>query len=564
MMSDKNPKIILEEYENTFSYRKSKTNLNIQFNWIAFIFFVFLAISIIFSIQLLHLGGLKEKVNSIKEPINNKNYRADIIDRNGNYLVKSVSSIDIGINPVEVIDKKRLLINLRWIFPNKNYKEIEKKLNKNKFFKFEKQISSMNYEKIMSLGDKAIKSEEKLTRLYPQEHLFSHIIGQIDDDNNGISGLEKSFDYKLKKSRIPLQLTVDTNIQFLIRSELIKFQEIFRAKGAAAILMDVNTGDIISMVSLPDFNLNERKTITDVNYINRVTKGTYELGSVFKTFTIASGINEALIEPDTEFLDSKKNIKCGKNYTIREYDDKMPSDLTVEQILIRSGNIGSVRIIKKIGIEKHKSFLKSIGILDKIDFDIEEVGKPQLIDWYEGCKLETISFGHGITTTILQLAKGYAIISNGGYDIRPTLIKKDSDKNQIREKILKNDVSKKINIILRKIISTEEGTAGQANVEGYQVGGKTGTAQQSINKIYSKVKINTLASIFPTKNPKYVLVVMLEGPKTASEYVYEYRNKPGKTQTGSPYNTAGWTSAEVTGKIIENIGPILATKYIEN
>ena len=537
MNKENSKNITLEEYENEFSYKKSKSNLNIEFNRVAFIFFVFLTISLIYSIQLLHLGSLKSSIKKVKPIISKKNYRADIIDINGNYLVKTVSSIDIGISP------------------------IKKKLNKKRFFNFEKKISAKNYEKIMLLGDKSIKPKEKLTRLYPQKNLFSHIIGQIDDDNNGISGIEKSFDEELKEIKEPLRLTLDTDIQFLIRSELLKFQKIFRAKGSAAILMNVNNGEIFSMVSLPDFNLNKRETIEDLNYINRVTKGTYELGSVFKTFTIASGINEGLIEPDTEFLDSKKSIKCGKNHRIGEYDDKIPSNLTVEQILIKSGNIGSVRIARRVGVEKHRSFLKSIGILDKINFDIEEVGRPQTIDWYEGCKLETISFGHGITTTILQLAKGYSIIVNGGYDIKPTLIKKSKDKKIKREKILKNDVSKKMNIILRKVVS--EGTAKQVNVAGYQVGGKTGTAQQPINKEYSNIKINTLASIFPSKNPKYVLIVMLESPKTASDYVYKYRDKEGSLK-GSPYNTAGWTSVEAAGKIIERIGPILATKYVEN
>ncbi|WP_415284359.1 penicillin-binding transpeptidase domain-containing protein [Candidatus Pelagibacter sp. Uisw_130] len=417
--------IILEEYENEFSYKKSKTNLDIQFNRIAFIFFVFLIISIIYSIQLLHLGSLKLDVQTNYAP-SIKDYRADIIDRNGNYLVKSVSSIDIGISPIEVIDKQKLLINLKWIFPKKDYVEVEKKLNKNIFFKFEKTISSTNYQKVMSLGDKAIRPEEKLTRIYPQKNLFSHIIGQIDNENNGISGLEKSFDEELKQRKKPLQLTVDTDIQYLIRTELSKYQKIFDAKGGAAILMNVNNGEILSMVSLPDFDLNKRETIVDVNYINRVTKGIYELGSVFKTFTIASGINYGLIEPDTKLLDSKKSINCGDGYTINEYDNKMPSDLSVENILIKSGNIGSIRIAKKIGIEKHKLFLKTIGIIDKINFDIDEVGKPLKIDWYEGCKIETIAFGHGITTTILQLAKGYAIISNGGYEITPTLIRDNS------------------------------------------------------------------------------------------------------------------------------------------
>ena len=553
--------IILEEYENEFLYKKSKTNLDIQFNRIAFIFFVFLMISVIYSIQLLHLGSLKSDVKTNYAP-SIKDYRADIIDRNGNYLVKTVSSIDIGISPKEVIDKQKLLINLKWIFPEKDYVEVEKKLKKNKFFNFEKKISSTNYQKIMSLGDKAIRPEEKLTRIYPQKNLFSHIIGQIDNENNGISGLEKSFDEELKQRKKPLQLTVDTDIQYLIRTELSKYQKIFDAKGGAAILMNVNNGEIISMVSLPDFDLNKRETIVDVNYINRVTKGIYELGSVFKTFTIASGINYGLIEPDTKFLDSKKSINCGDSYTINEYDNKMPSDLSVENILIKSGNIGSVRIAKKIGIEKHKSFLKTIGIIDKINFDIDEVGKPLKIDWYEGCKIETIAFGHGITTTILQLAKGYAIISNGGYEITPTLIRDNSNEKIKKVKVLNNDVSKKMNSMMRKVVS--EGTAKLVNVEGYQVGGKTGTAEQVLNNIYSKTKINTLASIFPTDSPKFVLVVMLESTKNNKDYTYEYRDGSGFKLLGSPRNTAGWTTVEAAGKIIDKIGPILATKYIEN
>ena len=558
-MRDKN-NIILEEYENKFSYKKNKTNLNIQFNRIAFIFFVFLVISIIFSIQLLHLGSLKVESN-IKSTLNINNYRADIVDRNGNYLAKTVSSIDIGINPVEVIDKKKLLINLQLIFPNKDYLETSKKLDENKFFYFEKKISVENYEKIMLLGDKSIKPEEKLTRIYPQTNLFSHIIGQIDDDNQGISGLEKSFNNRLKQKKEPLRLTVDTDIQFLIREQLVKFNSIFRSKGAAAILMNVNSGEIISMVSYPDFDLNKREKVVDLNFINRATKGVYELGSVFKTFTIAAGLDENLIDINTQFLDLPKSISCA-GQTIGEYSDKIPADLTVEEILIRSGNIGSVRIGQKLEIDKLKFFLEKIGVLNRIDFDIEEVGEPITFKWGK-CKLATVSFGHGITTTPLQLAKGYSIISNGGFDIKPSLIKKDEDYNKTKKRIIKEGISEKINLILRKIVTNKEGTAGLANVDGYEVGGKTGTAQKTTLGGYSNLKVNTFVSIFPTSQPKYVLIVLLDEPKTNSEYIYYYRD--GKQPTkGTPFNTAGWTSVEVTGKIIERIGPILATKHMEN
>ena len=551
--------IILEEYENEFSYKKSKTNLNIEFNRIAFIFFIFLAISLIYSIQLLHLGSSKKENTVEIFKFSKKNYRADIIDNNGNYLAKTVSSIDIGINPIEVIDKKKLLINLRLIFPDKNFDKIETKLSGKKFFYLEKKISPENYEKIMLLGDKSIKPEEKLTRIYPHENLFSHIIGQIDDNNNGISGIEKSLDLKLKEIQKPLQLTVDSDIQFLIRRELIRFQPIFNNIGSAAILMDVNNGNILSMISLPDFNLNERKTITDQNYINRVSKGVYEMGSVFKTFTVASGLNEEIIQTDTEFEDLPKSLECA-NRPIREYDEKMPTDLTVEEILIKSGNIGSVRIAQAVGIKKFSSFLEKLGLLNKIEFDIEEVGEPHAIRWGK-CKLATAAFGHGITTTPLQLAKAYSIIVNGGYDISPTLIKQNLQKEN--KLILEKGVSEKMNLILRKIVSSKEGTANFANIYGYEIGGKTGTAQKSIDGVYSKNKVNTFASIFPTSNPKFVFVLLMDEPKANKEYVYYFKDGSGWKYKGNWRNTAGWTTVEVAGKIIEKIGPILATKYME-
>jgi len=553
-------KIIIEDYKNNFDYKKNDTNLNIEFNRVAFIFFFFFIIYLIYTIHLIHLGSRKSNVEmkDILPTFSNKLYRADIIDIDGNYLAKTVKSIDIGIKTSDIIDKKKLLLSLNIIFPNKDFKKIKKQIDTKKFFWLEKKVSEEKYEKLMKLGDKSIKPEEKVLRIYPQKNLFSHIIGQIDDDNNGISGLEKSFNESLRNSKKPIKLTVNRDIQFLVRKELIKYQEIFRSKGAAALLMDINSGNIISLVSLPDFNPNKRQNITDVNFINRVTKGVYELGSVFKSFTFASALNEKLIEPETLFLNLPKSIPCDK-FEIGEYSDDIPSNLTAEQILIRSGNVGSVKIAQKIGPDNLKLFLEKIGILNKINFDIEEVGSPQAIDWYQGCKLETVSYGQGITTTILQLAKGYAIISNGGYDINPTLLDKTVKKGK---RIINKEVSDKVVKVLRKIVNTEAGTAKLANVKSYQIAGKTGTANQPAKGGYSRAKINTFASIFPSSSPRYVFIVMLDSPKTSSSYIYNYRHKEG-TQTGTPYNTAGWTSVEVAGKIIDKIGPILATKYLE-
>ena len=560
-MNKKENRIFLEDQQNNFLYQKSKSNLNITFNRISFIFFIFFIIFVIYSIHLIHLGSRQSNLaNTYKiENLTNDLYRADIVDRNNKYLVKNVSSIDIGISSRKVIDTKKLILNLKYIFPKKDYSKIEKNLKNKNFFYFEKKISDENYEKIMQLGDKAIQPEEKLTRIYPEKNLFSHIIGQIDNNNNGISGLEKSLDDQLKSNQKPIKLTVDKDIQFLIRSELLRFNKIFDTKGSSAILMDVTNGEILSLVSLPDFDPNKREKISDKNFINRATKGVYEFGSVFKTFTLAAAFDEKIIEPETEFIDLPKFLTCA-GFLIREYDDKIPSSLSAEQILIRSGNIGSVRIGQKLGKDRFKLFLSKIGILEKIQFDIEEVGSPIKFNWGK-CPLATASFGHGITTTLLQLAKAYSIIANGGYDIRPNLIKKNEGKE--RKRILSENVSEKILPILRKIVISKEGTASLANVEGYEIGGKTGTANKSISGNYSNKKINSFVSIFPISKPKFVLAVMLDEPKINENYVYEYRDGSNFKLKGSPRNTAGWNSVEVSGHIVEKIGPILATKYSE-
>tara|TARA_Y200000002_G_C22671813_1_gene660360 strand:+ start:378 stop:2066 length:1689 start_codon:yes stop_codon:yes gene_type:complete len=560
-MIKKDTRITIENQQNDFSYKKNKSNLNINFNRISFIFFIFFFIFLIYSIHLIHLGSRKAKLEDIKgiNQISNKLYRADIVDRSQKYLAKTVSSIDIGISPSKIIDEEKLLLNLRYIFPDKDYTKIRKRIKDDKFFYFEKKISQENYEKLMEIGDKSIESRDNLIRIYPQKNLFSHIIGQIDNDNNGISGLEKSFDQNLKKTKRFVQLTVDRDIQYLIRNELTKFNKIFNTKGSAAILMNVNNGEILSLVSLPDFDPNKREKITDVNFINRVTKGVYEFGSVFKTFTLAAAFNEKIIEPKTEFVNLPKSLTCA-GFPIREYNEKLPTNLTSEEILIRSGNIGSVKIAQEIGEEKYKSFLSKLGILEKINFDIEEIGKPIKFNWGK-CPLATASFGHGITTTLLQVVKAYSIIVNGGFDIKPVLIK--SKKKNERKKIINEEVSKKILPILRKIVTTEDGTAKLANVAGYEIGGKTGTANKTKKGVYTNKKINTFISVFPTSKPKFILAIMLDEPEINKDYIYEYRDGSNFKLKGSPRNTAGWNSVEVTGHIVDKIGPILATKLTE-
>ncbi len=470
----------MNNIDENFKFEGNKSNLKISFERIYFIFFIFFIITIIFTSKTIYLGLKKtNQTQIIKEK---EKYRASIMDRNGNIIAKTVRVTNLAINPNQLINKEKLLISLKLIFPDKNF---EKEIDGKKFFYVKKKISPEKLEKIKLLGEKSFIEEENIARVYPNGNLFSHILGQIDTDNNGVSGIEKSFDYELTTSNTPLKLTLDTEIQYLIREELIKFQEIFKSYGSTAILMDVNNGEIISMVSLPDFDLNKRENISDKKFINRSTKGVYELGSVFKTFTLAAGLQQNVIKEDTLFENLPKKIKCA-GMSISEYDMNIPSNLTAEEILIRSGNIGSIKIAQKVGLKNFKKFLEDLDLLNKTQFDIDEIGSPIPFKWGK-CKLATSAYGHGITTTPLQLAKAYAIISNGGYKITPSLIKKEKYSKK-GEQIISNEISHKINEILRKIVTSEEGTANLANITGYEIAGKTGTAQKSIRGKYSKKK----------------------------------------------------------------------------
>ena len=401
-----------------------------------------------------------------------------------------------------------------------------------------------------SLGEKGIRFENFQARMYTHGDLFNHdIIGQVDYDNYGVSGIEKYFDKELKdkkKLNEPLSLTLDTNIQYIISKELKESLKIFKATGGGALLMDVNSGDIISLVSLPNFNINKRLDINDKKYTNKITKGVYELGSIFKTFTVALALENNLVTSDTIIEGIPKSIKC----SIHKISDmkEHPANLSVEEILVRSSNVGSAILAKKIGEQKFKEFINNSGLIQSPRLEIEEVGVPLKFRW-DKCKLETVSYGHGITTTPLKAAEIYAAISNGGNLINPSFIKHREIKEH--KKILSEKTSNQINNILRKVVSSDEGTAHFADKNGYFVGGKTGTAEGYSN---NNDRINTFISIFPTHEPKFTLLVMIENPKINKDLIYNYKG----VKTKAPYNTSGWNSVYVAGKIIEKIGPILA------
>ena len=539
-----------EDYLETNKKNKLLKKINNFQDRIYLLFFFFFSLILIFSIKIILISlNDKDVFNFENQKSKFSLLRRDIVDRNGVIISRNINTFHVAVDPKLVKDKTNFLLKLRLNFPDLSINEINKKLKKGKYFRIKTRINQVEKEKFWSLGEKAIKFEPFQARMYTHGNLFSHVIGQVDYDNYGVSGLEKYFDRELRNKDIidkPIELTLDSNVQFIINKELNNAIKTFKATGAAALLMDVNSGDVVSLISLPNFNINQRKNINELKYINKITKGVYELGSIFKTFTIALALEHKLVDENTIITDIPRKIKC----SIHEITDmkEHPNNLSVEQILVRSSNVGSVMLTKKIGIENYKKFIKKTKLTKNPEIELEEVGVPHQVNWNR-CKLETISFGHGITTTPLQITALYAALINGGKLISPSLIKdKEIKKTNL---IISEDTSYKLRNILRKVVSDKNGTASLADKDGYDVGGKTGTAESYGNK---KNRINTFISFFPSNKPIYTLFVMLENPKINKDLIYNYRG----IKTKAPHNTSGWNSVYVAGKIIEKIGPILA------
>ena len=552
---DRNKKqasFFFEDYLET-----NKKNKHIQKNKsfqdrIYLVFFFFFSLILIFSIRITHVSlNNIEVFNQLNHSKNFNLLRSDIVDRNGILISRNVTSYHAAINPKHVVNKDNFLIKLKFNLPELEIKKIRQKLNNGKYFYLKKRITQDEKEKLWKLGEKGIIFESFQSRIYTHGNLFSHVIGQVDYDNFGISGVEHYFDKRLKDKNLrnkPLELTLDTNIQFIINNELNNALSTFKATGGGSLLMDIDSGEILSLVSLPNYDINKRADVKDKKFMNKITKGVYELGSIFKTFTIALALDNDLVEPQTIIKNIPKSVKCSKHRIsdIKEF----PKDLTVEQILVRSSNVGTLLIARKVGEKKFKRFIEKTKLLNTAELQLEEVGVPINFKWNK-CKLETVSFGHGITTTPLQATAVYASLANGGKIIKPNLTKNVNKLDN--QYLISKQTSKKIINILRKVVTDKEGTASLADVDGFYVGGKTGTSQNYNNK---NENLNTFISIFPTNKPKYALLVLLENPQIAKDLTYEYRGLKVK----GTRNEAGWNSVYVAGKIIKKIGPILAIK----
>ena len=536
-------------FDENIHQKKNNKDLDKRIN---VIISIFLLISSLTLFKLLTIGFEKKKFYFADNYLLEDVKRRAIVDQNHNFLAYNIKTHDLLIRTKKVKNFKNLNLKLRINFSDIDLKKI-KNFKKKTFHIIKKNLTPSEYNKALRLGEPSIELVRNEVRVYPNKNLFSHIIGNVDVDQNGISGIEMFLDKQiLDKNKIdkPIVLSVDQNIQFIIRETLKQSINLFDASGASSILLDAQTGKVISMISLPDYDPNNRRDLTDKsNLFNKNTKGLYELGSIFKTFVIANALEKNIVTRDKIYKNLPKEVVCGK-FSIKEYGysaDK--KNLTVNDILVESSNIGTIRIIQETGLSSYRSFLDNLEIFNHSNIELPEVSSSTKKRWGK-CNTLTAGYGHGINTTPIQLTRAFASIINGGNLLDISLLKNKSIKFKSRI------ISEKNSEIMKRILRTNVdknyvrgGSGRKADIKGYNVMGKTGTAQKphKTAKGYSNEILNIFTSAFEVNNKFYVLTVILDEPKGS------------KKLWGHNRREAGWNAGYINGQIIKKIGPILNT-----
>ena len=466
--------------------------------------------------------------------------RGNIFDRNRNLLATTINVSSLSINPYEVLNRDETISKLKVIFPSIDKKILLKKLNSKKHHvNLRREITPKEYIAILDLGVEGIKVENVNKRIYPNNSLASHVLGNTNIDGIGIAGIEKSFDPILQMGN-DVTLSIHGGIQHILKTTLLKQINKFEAEGGAGVIMDAKTGEVYALASLPDYNANNYKSVIDDKLFNRATKGIYELGSTLKLITAAVALESGLFK-ENEVFDVSKPLTISSR-TIRDFH---PLDyaINIPEIIVRSSNIGSAKIAEKLGSSIQLKYLKSLGLMDKLSLEIPEIGSPLVRTDAKLLTTMTISYGHGIAITPVHLTSATATIVNGGIRINPTLLIPTSINNSKR--IFSKQTSMKMKSIMRLVVSNKYGTAKQAEAPGYLVGGKTGTAEK-ISKSGGYLKKQNIVAFtagFPMNNPRFVITVMIDNPKGQ--------------KSSSWYRTAGWVAAPVVSEIVTRIAPIL-------
>ncbi len=508
--------------------------------------FVYFIVAILFFII---IGRLLQISIYSNNDINNRRYivekssneRGKILDRNGIIVASDIATKSLYANPKLIKDTQRTAKLLSQIFDDLDYNQVNKKINnyaQKEWILIRRNLTPNQVLEVKNLHIAGLIFDSDKSRIYPHKSIVSHIVGYGDIDRNGLSGIELSYDRILKQGT-DVKLAMDIRLQDILVDELQKTLDDVSAKAAAGVILDINNGEILSLASLPNFDPNFPNDANSLRKFNRVTNGVYELGSVFKIFTNAIVFEENLIK-NNEIFDVKKPIKYGK-FTISD-DHYVKDKMNYEEIFIHSSNIGTVKIAEKIGVKKQKDFIQKIGLTDKIKTDFDGLGKPIYPKKWRDINLYTISYGHGIAVTPLHFAMAASAMVNGGNLINPSFIIKSN--NLIKRKVININSSKKILQLLRKVVT--EGTGKKSEVDGYEVGGKTGTAEKvELGGYNEKKTIASFVAVFPSSEPKYLLYILFDSPN-------------------SQFNTGGMIAAPAAGNIIKNIAPILNLRPVIN
>lgn len=474
-----------------------------------------------------------------------KGLRADIVDRNGVILARSLKTSSLYADPALVNDPKTLAKELVKIFPDLTYGDILKKLQDEKRFVWiRRNITPDDQYKILYLGNPALGFKEERKRIYPQGPLVSHMVGYNNVDDHGLSGLEASFDKLLSEGGDPLVTTIDVRVQHALHRETVSAMKKFSGIAAAGMVMDVNTGEIVAAVSLPDF---DPHTVTDKDkkaLFNNLTLGVFEPGSTFKLFTTAAAIENAGAGMGKTY-DAREPIKISR-FKISDYHAQKRI-MTLPEVFMHSSNIGSVMMAQDVGTDAFRAFLSDLGLFRAPELEIPEIGKPLVPAPWKEITTVTASFGHGIAVSPLQLVAASSSIMNGGILVRPTLVldKSAQKKKANAVRVVSEKTAHRMRQLMRLVVTG--GTGGKADVPGYNVGGKTGTADKIENGRYSADKRrSSFLAFFPVEAPKYAVYIMVDEPKGIKE--------------SFGYATAGWVAAPAVGNVITAIAAIEGMK----
>lgn len=469
--------------------------------------------------------------------------RRDIVDRNGQVLATSLATRSLYADPKEIKHAREAAVKLSRIFPTLSAGWIEKRLmRKGRFVWIKRNLTPKEQYQANMLGIPGLYFQDEHARVYPQGELLAHVLGFVGVDNEGLAGLEKHFNRELdvkQKTGDPLVLSIDLKLQHLLYDRVSQAKEEFRAEGAGGMIYDIKNGEVVAYTSLPSFDPHHPGRASKEQRFNRLSLGTYEMGSTFKTFTAAMALDYGTTKIDGGY-DATKPIRIG-GFTINDTHPKARW-MTVPEIFAFSSNIGTVKMAMDVGIERQQDFLTRLGMFKPLDIEIPERATPKRPADWQKIRMMTISFGHGISVTPLHLVAGTAAMINGGRIQRMTLIK-DKPGPVFGNRIIREEVSGQMRRLLRTVV--QYGTARFADVPGYMVGGKTGTAEKAqVGGYNRKAQIASFVGAFPMDNPRYVILVMLDEAK-------------GNKNTYG-YSTAGWVAAPPAGRLISQMGPMLS------